>query len=88
MSELQIIPTSSVELDKRTNMPFILRCKCKKCGETIEQDLSYDRYLSYPQVGAHGGWTLPPTESVTMYCTKCDEEHAYQVRVLVTLEVV
>lgn len=86
--QLTIKPTSSVELDKRTNLPFVLSCPCPKCGETIEQDLSDDRYLSYPQVGAVDAEANPPEEPVDMYCVECDESVSFRVRIRVSMEVV
>lgn len=86
--QLTIKPTSSVELDKRTNLPFVLTCPCRKCGEVVEMDLSEDRYISYPRVGAVGAAAEPAEESVTLYCDECDEEMTFSVRIKISLEVV
>ena len=85
-SNLKIIAADYVEGNKRQHMPFLLQCACDNCGGELEQDLSDDHYLSYPSLG--NATNPAPMERIIMYCTECDHEQAYRVRVMVALEVV
>lgn len=37
---------------KRLYLPFVVTSTCPECGEVVKHDLTSDRYLSYPSVGA------------------------------------
>lgn len=45
------VPSDTIELGKRTYLPFVATSTCPQCGEVCEVDLTSD-YLSYPVIGA------------------------------------
>ena len=69
-----------VKLDKRTNLPFILKDICPGCGEPFKADLSASHYLSYPTVNADFDFGC--------YCNECDHEWDRRLSLNVTLELV
>lgn len=75
---ITIQSADSVQLDKRTNLPFKFSRTCPKCGGFIEVDLSDgSSYLPYP--------TLPGKNKVYFYCgrdlgeTDCNFEETVEV---------
>lgn len=78
--------TDSVQLDKRTYLPFKFSRTCPKCGGLIEIDLSDgSNYLSYP--------TLPGKNKVYFYCgadlgeKDCDFEEKVEVEFEITARI-
>lgn len=67
-----------LELSKRCYLPFKVKVKCPECGSINIDDYS-DMYLSYPVVGS--------VEERFRCCEKCDSDIAYDVKVLISLEV-
>ncbi len=85
VSPLTITPrATSVELDKRTHLPFTVSSTCPGCGQVVVRDYSDDHYLSYPRTGK-------PTK-LSFYHEgedgECQTEWQYSVVVKLTMEVV
>jgi hypothetical protein len=69
-----------VELDKRTNLPFVIHDECPECSNPFVADLSTVHYLSYPKVNS--------IIKFGCYCNECDHEWDHKLSLNVTLELV
>lgn len=78
-----------VELDKRTQLPYVLTSACPVCGTVCSYDLSKDSYLPYPVPGqvqtftfycSHDGTHMGPTSEEMR-----DVEWSFKVLLDVTL---